>query len=430
MSLAVSDKFAMSFWKIAAGGLLALSTCMFLPTVAAQEELPTRAIEELIVQLESNSFVERERATAALIEIGEPAVEKVARIPASAPFEVRRRGAVVEQKVAERIFEQRSRKFLLDLDPAQSYDLPAWNAFRDLVGSTRTSKLLFLEMLKHDRDLATLVEAYDASKRASTGVGGVGGVGERETKQQAVHELAIRKAEQLQFRLFTLPTPEIGESLSILFAGAVLDDMAPVEVSRVISGVSQMSFHGYLRKQGYRECIKKLLSAWLPKTHAAMAPEAMRLSLSLELPVVAPIARQHIKKNFDVNTRALAFQCLAKFGEASDVPLLLGYCDETTIVEQFSESASGITVMQGAPPGIPFIPGQENPLELNNRVVRINDLAAVSAMLLLKEDPLTIFPNYSHEKTQLIYTHDLAVSEDKSPDQVAKIQAWAQARAK
>lgn len=424
MSLAVCDMFAISFRKIAVGGLLALSTCMVLPTAAAQDELPPRTIEELIVQLESNSFVERERATAALIEIGELAVEQVARIPTTAPFEVRRRGAVVEQKVAERIFEQRSRKFLLDLDPAQSYDLPAWNAFRELVGSTRTSKLLFLEMLKHDRDMATLVEAYDAANRASTGVG------ERETKQQAVHELAIRKAEQLQFRLFTLPTPEIGESLSILFAGAVLDGMAPVEVSRVISGVSQMSFHGYLRKQGYRECIKKLLSAWLPKTHAAMAPEAMRLSLSLELPVVAPIARQHIKKNFDVNTRALAFQCLAKFGEATDVPLLLSYCDETTIVEQFSESASGITVMQGAPPGIPFIPGQENPLELNNRVVRINDLAAVSAMLLLKEDPLTMFPNYSHEKTQLIYTHDLAVSEDESPDQVAKIGAWAQARAK
>jgi len=426
MSLAVCDTFAMSSWKIAVGGLLSLSTCIALPTVAAQEEVPSRSIEELIVQLESSSFVQRERATAALIAIGESAVEQVARIPASAAFEVRRRGEVVEQKVAERIFEQRSRKFLLDLDPAESYDLPAWNAFRELVGSTRTSKLMFLEMLKHDRDLATLVEAYDAAKRAPRGVGGLG---ERETKQQAVHDLAIRKAEQLQFRLFTIPTPEIGESLSILFAGAVLDDMAPVEVSRVISGVSQMSFHGYLRKQGYRECLKKLLSAWLPKTHAAMAPEAMRLSLSLELPVVAPIARQHITKNFDVNTRALAFQCMAKFGEATDVPLLLEYTDETTIVEQFSESASGITVMQGAPPGV-FIPGQENPLELNNRVVRINDLAAVSAMLLLKEDPLTIFPNYSHEKTQLIYTHDLAVSEDKSPDQVAKIQAWAQARAK
>ncbi len=423
MFMALCETLAMSLRKIAVCGAFWISSCSFLPAALSQEDDSSTSIEERIVQLDSSSFVERERATAALIEIGEPAVEQIVRIPATASFEVRRRGAIVEQKVAEKIFQQRSRKFLLDLDPSQSYDLPAWNAFRDLVGSTRTSKLLFLEMLKHDRDLATLVEAYDAAKRASSGLG------ERETKQQAVYELATRKAEHLQFRLFAVPTPEIGESLSILFAGAVLDDMAPVEVSRLITGVSQMSFHGYLRKQGYSECLKKLLSAWLPKTHAAMAPEAMRLSLTLELPVVAPIARQHITKNFDVSTRALAFQCLAKFGEPTDVPLLLTFAEETTIVEQFSDSASGITVMKGAPPGL-FPPGQEDSLELNHRVVRINDLAAVSAMLLLQEDPLTIFPNYSHDKAQLIYTHDLAVSEDESLEQIARIQAWAQARAR
>ncbi len=423
-SMAQCKALVMNSWSVLVSGVILLVANPVFSSAIAQDVASTASVDDIIAQLESGSFVERELATEALIEIGETAVERLSNIPKTASFEVRQRGEIVAQRVAARVFEQRSSKFLRDLDPNQSYGLPAWHTFRQHVGSTRTSKLLYLEMLKHARDLANLVDELEQVQQSSTAAK------DASAKQEALFVLASRKAENLQSRLFSFPTPEVGESISVLFASAVLDEMAPVEVNRVVVSVSEMSFHGYLSKPGFSQCIKKLLSAWIPKTNVALAPEVMRLAIRHELPVIAPIARQNIAPNFDVSTRALAFQCLATFGDESDVARLLEYTDETTIVEQFSESVSGITVTRAAPPGIPFIPGQDNSSELNNRIVRINDLAAVSAMLLLDEDPAAIFQNYSQEKVQRIYLHDLAIAEQDSPDRVAQIRAWAEARAK
>ena len=130
-------------------------------------------------------------------------------------------------------------------------------------------------------------------------------------------------------------------------------------------------------------------------------------------------------------TRETAFQCIAKFGDLVDLPTLLPYLDETTVIEKFTDVAGGITTeLDIAPPGAPAIPDRALPqYEPVQQLVRINDLAAVTAMLILEEDPRSVFPNYSPNPMNLINSHDLAVSEQDSPKQTARIQAWAKAHA-
>jgi hypothetical protein len=175
--------------------------------------------------------------------------------------------------------------------------------------------------------------------------------------------------------------------------------------------MTNMSFGGYLTKQGYQDCLRSLLGAWIPKVNASLAPEVMRIALIWDLPSISQIAREHLSDNFDVYTRIQAFQCLARFGSPSDVELLTPYFDELTIVEEFLDDSP--------PPGIRRNLDSGEP----RSITRVNAMAVATAMLLLKEDPRAIFPNYTNSKINLS-PMELAILEPDAPKQIALIQAW------
>ncbi len=215
--------------------------------------------------------------------------------------------------------------------------------------------------------------------------------------------------------------------MGLLFAAAVLQEPSPIQVSQVITRVAQVSFYGYARRQGYGDCLRALMSAWVPKANVSLAPEVMQIALSMNLPTIAPTARRMLSPNFDVTTRELAFKCLAKFGDETDVVSLSSYFDDPTIIEEFIDSSGHITETNEPPPGI--IPRARDRQEAAEdqppiRMVRICDMAAATAMLLLEQDPRTVFPNFLPDGIEL-NSHMLAVTESESPKQMAKIKTWA-----
>ena len=158
----------------------------------------------------------------------------------------------------------------------------------------------------------------------------------------------------------------------------------------------------------------------IPKTHEALAPEVMRIAYDLDLPVILPIAAA-LSKIHDKMTREYALFCLAKFGDAQDIPELLKLISDDTIVHEFDDNTAGITIMRVAPPGIPADPVTQIP----HKLVRINDLAAATAMILLDEDPRQLFPRYTRELFFSRSLSPLAVEESEVGERNEKLKAWA-----
>ena len=366
-------------------------------------------IAQLLEQLGADDFDTRELATAKLLGQGEEALPLLRSVAGSAPYEVRHRARLILQKIEDDKFLTLSRSFLLDLDGDNSYGLPGWDRYRQLVGSSRTSKLLFLDMIRQQPELMQLIELASPRDASPAAV-------------SALEKLASIEATRLRDNLFLMREPTIGDSVAMLMVAAVVPTQTPVEISDIIAISARRSFEGNISKEGYRNCLRKLLSAWLPKTHVSMAPTAMDFALQYDLAEGAGIARQHLTSNFDSDTRKLAFYCLAKFGNETDVPRIAPLLEDRTVVDEFARSAieSEIHESNTAPP----LATREPTLGSNNMVVRINDLALATSMLLLGEDPTQFFPRYEMHTSLRFFIHSLASPAEAGAEQQQRIELW------
>ncbi len=131
------------------------------PVSVVQAESGTRTaeIQAWIEQLAAPSFSQREEASRQLLSIGEPAIELLRAAKSHSSIEVSDRAARIYTEIEKQVFESVTKHFLLQSDGSQGYGLPAWSQFREIAGDSRSSKLLFVTMLRSQRELATFVEA-------------------------------------------------------------------------------------------------------------------------------------------------------------------------------------------------------------------------------------------------------------------------------
>lgn len=390
---------------------------------------------QLLEQLGADKFQTREQAMAELLDQGEQVLPLLRSVPTSASFEVRHRAGLIAQQLENDKFVALSSSFLLDLDGENSYGLPSWDRYRQLVGSSRTSKLLFLDMIREQPEVARLIELVGPP--SETGAGTT--ADSSPAALRALEAIASMEAVRLREELFSYRETKLGDAVAMLLVAATLPTQTPVEISDIISISERRSFEGSIHKDGYKNCLRKLLAAWLPKTHVAMAPAAMTCALEHDLAEGASIARRCLSANYDTDTRTLAFYCLVRFGDETDVPLLSTWLDDRTIVDEFARSAiearrlgsepNGFNESDSAPPGaVPgAVPGALPTLARTGTfVVRINDLALVASMLLLDEDPRAVFPRYEEHLKSGFYIHSLASPIEAAAEQQELIQQWQQ----
>lgn len=385
---------------------------------SGQPENVAKAIQPLMEALEHGGFEKRERAAASIMRLGPAAIGPLQEmIGPDHSREVRDRSAVILKEIEQRLLQETSQAFLSDPDPTQSHGLPAWRYFEQQLGGTRVSKLLYLELLKSQFRLAELIESVD---RATA-----------DPESEAVDRLqrdlrdAMRdEAVTLWPLIFRGSGVGIGDSAAMMLGVMILDRPIPMEVSQIIHSSVQLGFFGYINRGGYRNALKHLLAGWIPKAHEAMAPEVMRIAFDMDIDAILPIARKHLSKSFDKTTREHAIFCMAKFGSASDVSDLLLLHDDTTIVYEFDDTSGGITVSRVPPPGLPG----DTVFQYPHKLVRVNDLAIAAAMILLNEDPKTIFPRFSEELFFNRSLTSLAVDEENADLRTAQLKAWAAER--
>ncbi len=260
-----------------------------------------------------------------MLEIGQPALIQLSALD-DQELEIRLRAKLVADKIESRQFEVLWRSFLLDPAPEHAYGFPAWKPFSELVGHSRTSKLLFLEMIQSHPTLVELVD--NLSKMDSPSAAEYGRL-ERQS--------AFISAEIANNRLTRMEFPGIGDITAILFAASFMPGQAPIEVNELLKGHAfQLPVRAYVRRRGYSDALRRLYAAWIPKTHAQMGSEAIGISLQYGLETGALIARKNLAPNLDVRTREQAIHCLARFGDKSDIARLAVMLDDDRLCKSLS----------------------------------------------------------------------------------------------
>jgi hypothetical protein len=384
--------------------------------VFSQNSGTTTADAELVANLGHSEFNVREQAAIRLLELGPQAIETLKNLPPGLSKEARNRAATIQEVLEQKSLKEISKSFLADVNDNNTHGLPGWQAFRDLVGGNRNSKVLFLELLKAHSEIASQIEQIAELRRIDqTTV-------DQET-QLALH--CAMRSSQLLDKLHRRGGLEIGDSVAMLFAASSIDGTVPFEVSELIRSTSQLGFAGSINRPGYRSCLLALLGRWIPKSPESMAPDVMQLARMLDLKQVLPISRRHISKTFDPFTREQAILCLVKFGDSSDAVELLKYADDNTVIYQFvdmSNDNNPIIESSVPPPGTTPNSGLTTlPLQ---KLVRVNDLAVAAAMTLRKEDPRQVFPNFTPESFSKGLQAAISVLETEQKSRDDAIHTW------
>ncbi len=396
-------KLSSNYWLIA--GMLVLVNCA---SMLAQDAPHAVQVDALIEQLGADNFAARESASMKILSYGELALPSLRAVSEKASFEVRHRISVIQQQIEDDKFNSLAKSFLLDSVAENSYGLPGWRKYREIAGATRTSKLLFLDMIREQPEIAHLIELSSSSTA---------------TRQhlQSLEALASNEASNLRERMYTLEEPQLGDAVAMLLTAAALPTTTPIEVSDILVQIERRKFAGNVDKQGYGNCLRKLIGAWLPKTHDALGPNAMFIALEHDLSQGAAIARRHVNKNFGTDTRKLAFYCLARFGNETDIASLIPMLDDSEIVDEFPRETadSEFNDRNTAPPG-----STDKPFASNNMVVRISDFALATVLLLSNQPAQEYFPDFkSHARTGFNF-RSLASPADAAAEQRLRIEKW------
>ncbi len=376
-------------------------------------------VKALIEQLHSPIFKEREAATEALLALGTQSVASL-RVLESENLEAKTRADAILKKIEETIFKDAARQFLRKGAEPDPDIMPSWRHYSSIAGKSRSAKLLFLDMLKVQREFAKLIELHT----------------ENPTKENTAQ---VRTAtEELAAELTFLRTrkailPELGDVVAVLMGASLLEGQAPVPVNEflVISNYT-IPVTKHIDSRGYGQALKSLFAMWIPKIHESRAADALRIALHYKYSTGAELARRFVTENYDARTRERAIQCLAEFGnEKTDLPRLIKLLDDGQICDQFALNQflrlpNDIRVPEENPPRAPF-GKQDGAPDPNARFeYRIQDVALAACMMLLEEDLEQVFqrplvpPAYGFGRFQLAIQATAEARKKRSE----QISAW------
>ncbi len=377
----------------------------------------TAAIATLVEQLGDPMFAAREDANRQLLEIGAPALPLLRTAERHSLLEVRERASRIRAEIDKIVFETVIKQFITDSESKQSYGLPAWNQFSAIAGDSRTSKLLFVMMLRNQLELAQFIEA----------AGQVKGTESAAAASAALEARLALEAERLRNRNFRGQLSEVGDTVGLLVACSMFDQSVSIEVNEVIYSSLYRGTHvEYFTKVGYGRCMRALAGSWIPKTQASLASDVLSIAMQRSIPEGAVVARRHLDRATDYETRVRALQCLAKFGNETDLENVAKLLTEETVIYEFTVRKDqgiprdGIKVENGGPPGLkqPVI------LDGTTMIVRMSDLALAVCLRLGSEDVTKVYPNYEPNEQDGIQLMDIAFAEDDQQPHKQAIANW------
>jgi len=140
---------------------LSVGVCLAAPPVAKDSPEDKKA-HQLISQLGSKKYREREKAAADLIQMGRSAKEALISGKNHPDPEVQTRTQQLLPQALSLDLMHRIERFVKDTDGKLEHDLPMLKVYREKIGTDENSRKLFAEMLKANGELMDMVEEQPA----------------------------------------------------------------------------------------------------------------------------------------------------------------------------------------------------------------------------------------------------------------------------
>lgn len=394
-------------------------------------QLSEAEIAQLVEQLGSTQFKEREAATRQLQKAGQAALPMLREAMKSKDREVRVRAEQLVKTVDERVRKSVTLKFLRETDPNVDYGMKGWKFASGIIGTTRKSRELYLQIYEADPKLIGLIE--EAPDKATAEV--MLYAGRLSSSLMQGVDLTVGETSLL---LLTMYLPQIQESPAMH------------------NLVNAATFSGLFK----REIIlnpdetpaRKIFGHWIANVNEVNASRAMLTAREAMIPESADLARRVLKQESDEGDWMVALTLLMAFGGKQDVELIETWLKDESILERF-EFPVGFNKdivqlpRQIAPPrATPFeIPGQpgrdvpqpdlEQKAEMQEApkfevyIAQKRDFAVAVLLKLAGQDLKKYFPLISARPRRFVSTDDVAFPESKPELREKAFTAWQEVRA-
>lgn len=386
-------------------------------------------IQELIDQLASERFQQREAASAELLSIGEPALLALAAAEQGSDAEVSRRARSIRERIERDKFEALSQSFIRDPDPTASYGLPGWAAFSKAAGTTRTAKRLFLDMVEKRRLVALCLESVEGGSVPAGVFEGLPA-----DPQQRLWTVIGAMCREVRESLYQKGNrPVTGDCIALLAAAAALKN-PPQDLHDTIK--SEFQFGGFqklLVQPNSRVCTRKMLGKWFLKAPVTMADDVISIAFQTQVPEGADMARRLLATPAEPALKAQALICLAKFGSIDDLDLIDKFVDDGTVLETFEPDPRGDDIREEriAPPLREEKMPQPAPQGQRRKYQRkLGDVALAAGLKLAGFDLLELFPVIDVDETMGIRETTIGFPTDNPEVRAEALKTWRDYRAK
>jgi len=282
----------------------------------AVEAASMEQITQLVSQLGSASFAERERATRRLIELGVAGRAALVEACMNSDAEVRVRARAVLAAVSEADFRDRLEAFLADYDGTRKQTLPGWEQFAGLFGSGRQARQIFVEMQRAEPEL---MEAFSKDAKVAS-------------------EAVIARSQSISQQAMQSPREglvSMGTVASMLLVGGSpdvsIDEQLGVQVYAWM--IYQPVFQKNAASGAWSPMLKKLLGRWVVKDASPTATvQNLLFAASYELKSEALVLATRVlsDEHNHSNTRQYAILIAGRFGGKDELPMIERLLDDKT----------------------------------------------------------------------------------------------------
>ena len=271
------------------------------------------ATADWISQLGGPTYLQRERATRRLREIGPAAKDQLIAALQHSDAEIRTRARVILEDVLRDDHELKLAALAADLDGTDGHGLPGWDRFRAQLGSSATARALFYQIA---RDEPIMLESLEQDSVEAS---------------RAVTIRAQVLFDDLRNRNFQIPRGTtqrrvpLGTIAAFFLASADPEVLIDEQVGRMIhSLMNQSSYQQQIRSGTYSEHLRDLLGCWIRRDASSqMAYQSLWIAMQHDIKEGLIPATKLVQQSAPLpQMRVFAILAVGKLGTKEQIEML------------------------------------------------------------------------------------------------------------
>lgn len=394
------------------------------PPASPNKPSSSQEIQKLIDQLGAEQFQERERASAALLEIGEPALLPLSTAERGKDSEIVSRAKAIRERIERDRFETISLNFKRDPDPTASYGLPGWKSFSKVAGTSRPAKRLFLDMLDDQSIIALCLESLDGGQVPEGVFDGMPG-----DPQTRLRTVIGKSCTELRHNVLRLGKPsETGDLIAMLIAVQLLDD-PPQELHDTVRMLCNTgALNRMMLMPGAAPTARKIMGAWFLRVPPVYGSDVLNWANLYRIPEARQMSLRMLDSQIEPEMKADALLSLSQFGQPEDLPAIEKYLENAEVTDEFNPTrlSSEVRVDNQGPPGN----RAPAPRKLGYSFRQtLGDMALMAGCKIAGMDLEDVFPAIIISENNAVLKHSVGFPVDDPAMRTEKVKLYKEFRA-